>query len=64
MSFKKINENVEIIQTLPKDPTLEYKELQKKFDEGSRIIKEAFNTQVDKLNNEMIFYEVLEEWED
>ena len=50
MRFKKITENVENIQTLADKPQLSASELKAEFDKGSKIIKEAFNNQVDDLS--------------
>ena len=50
MRFRKITENVENIQTLPDKPQLSATDMKIEFDKGSKIIKEAFNDQVDDLN--------------
>lgn len=49
--FNKITENVEIHQTLPDTPNMTTQELKKEWDKGNKIIKEAFNSFVDKMNN-------------
>lgn len=51
--FEKIADNVEIHQTLPDTPNLTTQELKKEWDKGCKIIKEAFNSLVDELNNNM-----------
>ena len=51
--LKKITENVEIHQTLPDIPNLTTQELKTEWDKGCKIIKEAFNSLVDELNNNM-----------
>lgn len=51
--FEKITDNVEIHQTLPDTPNLSTQELKKEWDKGCKIIKEAFNSLVDELNNNM-----------
>lgn len=52
--FEKITENVEIHQTLPDTPNMTTQELKKNWDKGNRIIKEAFNGFIDKLNSTKI----------
>lgn len=51
--LKKITDNVEIHQTLPDTPNLTTQELKIEWDKGCKIIKEAFNSLVDELNNNM-----------
>lgn len=51
--LKKITDNVEIHQTLPDTPNMTTQELKKEWDKGCKIIKEAFNSLVDELNNNM-----------
>lgn len=51
--FEKITDNVEIHQTLPDTPNMTTQELKKEWDKGCKIIKEAFNSLVDELNNNM-----------
>lgn len=43
MSFKRIDENLNIHQSLPDQPTLEAQELKQKFDEAANIIKDYIN---------------------
>lgn len=59
--FNKITDNVEIHQTLPDTPNLTTKELKKTWDKGCKIIKEAFNKLIDKLNEMGIVSTVLYE---
>lgn len=51
--LNKITENVEIHQALPDTPNMTTQELKKEWDKGCKIIKEAFNSLVDELNNNM-----------
>lgn len=51
--LKKIIDNVEIHQALPDTPNLTTQELKKEWDKGCKIIKEAFNSLVEELNNNM-----------
>lgn len=51
--FEKIKDNVEIHQTLPDTPNMTTQELKITWDKGCKIIKEAFNSLVDELNNNM-----------
>lgn len=48
--FEKITDNVEIHQTLPDAPNMTTQELKITWDKGCKIIKEAFNNLIDKLN--------------
>ena len=57
--FEKITDNVEIHQTLPDTPNLTTQELKIKWDKGCKIIKEAFNKLIDKLNDAKIISTVL-----
>ena len=59
--FEKITDNVEIHQTLPDTPNMTTQELKITWDKGCKIIKEAFNKLVDKLNEAKITSTVLYE---
>ena len=59
--FEKITDNVEIHQTLPDTPNMTTQELKVTWDKGCKIIKEAFNKLIDKLNDAKITSTVLYE---
>lgn len=59
--FEKITDNVEIHQTLPDTPNMTTQELKITWDRGCKIIKEAFNKLIDKLNDTKIESTVLYE---
>lgn len=44
MSISKLNENLNIISSLPDKPTLDASGLKSKFDEGNNIIKDFINS--------------------
>lgn len=59
--FEKITDNVEIHQTLPDTPNMTTQELKITWDKGCKIIKEAFNKLIEKLNDLKIEKTVLYE---
>lgn len=54
MNLTKLEDNLNIIQSLPNKPTLEADELKRKFDEGSNKIKEYINNILTKEAEELV----------
>lgn len=57
MSFKKLDTNLNIHQSLPDQPTLSAEELKEKFDEAGNVIKDFINEHITELEEKGVFKE-------
>lgn len=57
MSFKRLDTNLNIHQSLPDQPTLSAEELKEKFDEAGNVIKDFINEHITELEEKGVFKE-------